>query len=112
MDTDNVKFFIKIEYIYSDIVKDVETRFDISNCQLVWTLPKGKKKKVIGLMKDELDGKIIKEFAALRAKTYIYLPDNNNEDKKEQDNRKCDEKRELKFEDYKQCLKVTQRQKR
>ena len=35
MDTDNVKFFIKIEYIYSDIVKDVETRFDISNYQLV-----------------------------------------------------------------------------
>ena len=33
-------------------------------------------------MKDELDGKMMKEFAELRAKTYSYLTDNNNEDKK------------------------------
>ena len=33
-------------------------------------------------MKDQLGGKIMKEFAALRAKTYCYLTDNNNEDKK------------------------------
>ena len=32
-------------------------------------------------MKEELGGKIIKEFAALRAKTYNYLTDNNNGDK-------------------------------
>ena len=30
-------------------------------------------KKVIGLFKDELGGKIVKEFCALRAKTYSYL---------------------------------------
>ena len=33
-------------------------------------------------MKDELDVKIMKEFTALKAKTYIYLTDNNDEDKK------------------------------
>ena len=30
-------------------------------------------KKLIGLFKDELGGKMMKEFVALRAKTYAYL---------------------------------------
>ena len=36
-------------------------------------------------MKDELGRKIMKEFAALRAKTYRYLTDNNDENKKAKD---------------------------
>ena len=40
-----------------------------------------KGKKVIGLMKDELDGKIIKKFVRLRAKTYSYLIDDGIEEK-------------------------------
>ena len=39
-------------------------------------------KKVIGLLKDELGGKIVKEFCALRAKTYIYLMGDDSEVKK------------------------------
>ena len=35
-------------------------------------------KKVIGLFKDELGGKIRKELSALRAKTYTYLMDDDN----------------------------------
>ena len=35
-----------------------------------------KKEKVIGLMNDELGGKIISKFVGLGAKTYIYLTDN------------------------------------
>ena len=47
-------------------------------------------------MKDELGWKIMKEFAAaLRAKTYNYLTDNNDEDKKAKDTRKCVIKRRL-----------------
>ena len=33
-------------------------------------------------MKNELGGQIMKEFVGLRAKTYSYLKDNNDEDKK------------------------------
>ena len=60
---------------------------------------KEKVKKVTGLMKDELDGKKIKEFAALRVETYSYLT-NNDEDKKAKGTTKCDLKRKPKFEEY------------
>ena len=38
-----------------------------------WTITYRKNKKVIDLIKDELGGKIMTEFAALRPKTYSYL---------------------------------------
>ena len=37
---------------FKDIAEDAETRFDASNYELDRPLPKRKKKKVIGLMKD------------------------------------------------------------
>ena len=69
-------------YIYKDIAEDAETRFVTSNSEINRSLPKGKNKKVIGLMKDEKNGQIMKTFIGLRAKIYSYLKDNNNEDKK------------------------------
>ena len=41
-----------------------------------------KKKKVIGLIKYELGGKVMTEFVGFRAKIYSYLTDDNNESKK------------------------------
>ena len=46
-------------------------------------------KKVIGLMKYELGGKIMKEFVELRAKTYAYLMDDYSEHKKAKGTNKC-----------------------
>ena len=51
MDTDSFIVYIKTHDIYKDITEDVETRFDTSNHGLDRPLPKGKNKKVIGLMK-------------------------------------------------------------
>ena len=56
-----------------------------------------KKKKVIGLFKDELGGRIMKKFCALRAKTYSYLMDDNSEVKNSKGTKKCVIKRELMF---------------
>ena len=39
-------------------------------------------KKGIGIFKDELGGKIIKEFVVFRAKTYSYLMDDHSKHKK------------------------------
>ena len=61
-------------------------------------------KKVIGLMKDELKGKIITKFVALRPKTYSYLTDDDKNVKKAKGTNKCVIKRILKFNDYKNCL--------
>ena len=66
MDTDSFVMNIKTEDFYKDIANDVEKRFDTSNYEVNRPLPTGKNKKVIGLMKDELGGKIITEFVTLR----------------------------------------------
>ena len=71
MDTDSFTIHIGNEYLYNDIVNDVERCFDTSNYDEndKRPLPIGKNKKVIGLFKDGLGGKIMEEFCALRAKT-------------------------------------------
>ena len=104
MDTDSFIMNIKTEDFYKDIANDVEKRFDTSNYEVNRPLPTGKNKKVIGLMKDELVGKIIIEFGTLRPKTYSYLTDDCKEDKKGKGTKKCVIKRMIKFDDYKNCL--------
>ena len=55
-------------------------------------------KRVIGLFKDELGGKIMKEFCAFRAKTYTYLMDDDSEKKKAKRIKGCVIKLRLMFE--------------
>ena len=88
MDTDTFIVHVKTDSIYKDFAEDVEARFDTSNFEIDRPLPKGKNKKVIWLMKYELGGQIMREFAGLRSKTYSYLKDNNEEDKKSKRHKK------------------------
>ena len=104
MDTDSFVMNIKTEDFYKDIANDVEKSFDTSNYEVDTPLPTGKNKRVIGLMKDELGGKIIMEFVTLRPKIYSYLTDDGKEDKNAKGTRKYVIKRMIKFDDYKKCL--------
>ena len=89
MDIDSFIVHAKANDIYKDIAANVETRFGTSNFELDRLLPKGKNKKLIGLMKDKLGEEIIKEFAGLRGKTYSYTKDDTNEDEKAKGAKKC-----------------------
>ena len=104
MDTDSFIMHIKTEDFYEDVANDIEKRFDTSNYEDNRPLPTGKNKKVIGLMKDELGGKIMTEFVAIRLKTYSHLADDREEDKKAKGTKKCVIRRRFKFNDYKDCL--------
>ena len=84
IDTDSFIIDVKTDDIYQDIAEDVGTRFD------------------------RLCGKSMKKNVELRAKTYSYLIDDSSEDKKAESTKKCVIKRKRKFEDYKNCLKVSE----
>ena len=85
MNTDSFVYHIKTEDFYKDITEDVKERFNMSEYDKrdARPLPIGKKKKKLGYMKDELGGKIMTKFVALRSKLYAY--------------------RKLGDEDYKKC---------
>ena len=84
MDTDSFIIYIKIEDISKNIADDVEKWSDTSNYSEDEKRPlrRGMNKKVIGLMKDNLGGKIMPEFATLRPNTHSYLMDGGKSDKK------------------------------
>ena len=115
MDTDSFVMLIKTGDFYKDISGDVDRWFDTSNFNKSDNRPleTGKNKKVIGKFKDELGGKILTEFGALRAKAYSFLIDeyadvdcekNKIVNKKAKGTKKCIIKRELMFENYKDSL--------
>ena len=105
-DTNSFVMHIKTEDFYKAIANDVERLFDTSsyNKKDDRPLPIGENKKVIGMFKDELGGKIMTEFCALRAKTYAYKLDDDTEFKKAKGTKKSVIKRELMFENYKDSL--------
>ena len=95
MDTDSFIVHVKKDDIYKDIAEDVQARSDSTNVEIDRPLPKRKNKNVIGRMKDELGGQIMKNIVWLRGKSYSYLNDNNDEDKKANGTKKCVMKRNV-----------------
>ena len=103
MDTDSFVLNIFTEDFFEDINNDVERWFDTSNYDKNDKRPLqiSVNKKLIGMFKDELGEKIMKEFCALRAKTYTYLMEDDSEHNKAKRSKKCMIKRRLMFENYK-----------
>ena len=83
-DTDSFIINIKTEDVFEDTSNDVRGWFDTSNYEKMIKRPlsMGKNKKVPGLFKDELGGKIMTEVVALRPKAYAYLDGDGSEYKK------------------------------
>ena len=106
--TDTYSFTIHIitDDFFKDIADDVTKWFDTSNYDEndKRPLPIGMNKKVYGFFKEELGGKIMKEFVTLRAKTYTYRKGDDDEEKKPQATKKCIIKRVLMFKNFKDCL--------
>ena len=109
MDSDSFIFQFQTDDFLKDISSDGIKWFDTSNYDKndIRPLPTGKNKKVIGKFKVELGGKILTEFVALRAKTYVYVQLNNDkfvEHKKAKGKKKCVIKKHLNFDLYKKAL--------
>ena len=83
-DTDSLMYEIQTEYFYKDISEDIKDRFDTSDYPPNHPsgIPFGFNKKVLGMFKDEVGGKIIDEFVGLRAKSYSYKMLEGKESKK------------------------------
>ena len=104
MDTDSSVLIMFTEDFFEDINNDVERWFYTSNYDKNDKRPLQIRvnKKEIGMFKDELGGKIMEEFCALRAKTYTYLME--DEMKKSKGVKRCVIKLRLMFENYKDSL--------
>lgn len=105
MDTDSFVYDIKTYDLYKDILDDIILQFDTSAYPKdnVFNIPL-LNKKVLGMMKDECNGKIIKEFIGLRAKMYsIKIDEEEKEIKKIKGVKKCVTNR-LTINDFRKCL--------
>ena len=105
-DTDSLMYEIQTEDFYKDISKDVKDRFDTSDYPSNHPsgIPSGLNKKVLGMFKDEVAGKIIDEFLGLRAKLYSYKMFEGEESKKCKGVKKSVVENNISYEDYKNCL--------
>ena len=112
-DTDSLCYEIETEDFFADIAGDVKQLFDTSNFDKNHPSGiQGKNKKVPGMMKDEAGGKIIEEFVGLRSKLYSYKMFEGKEEKKCKGIKKVVVKKQISFEDYKECLLSKQPQMR
>ena len=105
-DTDSLMYEIKTEDFYKDISEDVKDRFDTSDYPPNHPsgIPSGLNKMVLGMFKDEVNGKVIDEFVGLRAKLYSFIMFEGEETKKCKGVKKSVVKKSITHEDYKKCL--------
>ena len=111
-DTDSLMYEIETEDFYKDISKDVKDRFDTSNYPKNHPsgIATGINNKVLGMVKDEAGGKIIKEFVGLWAKLYSYKMHEGEESKKCKGVKRQVVATSITHEDYKTCLRTGKEQ--
>ena len=105
MDTDNLVYHIKTLDSQKDIAGKIEIRFDASAYSKEGVIPFSirKNKKIIVLIKDEIDWKIMTQFVALSAELHTY----KQVDVEKSENKQCKwismyvVKKTLKIGDYK-----------
>ncbi|CAG9817776.1 unnamed protein product [Phaedon cochleariae] len=80
-DTDSFIYEIVCDDVYSEVIDANIERFDTSDYapDNIYGIPRVNK-KVLGLLKNEANGKIITHFAGLRSKMYSYKLDITDED--------------------------------
>ena len=102
-DTDALIMNIFTEDIYEDM-KQIQNELDTSDYPENHNLYSEENKNKIGKFKDELQGKIMNEIVFLRSKAYSFTLTDLSEEKKLKGIGKTTIKKDIKFNDYKNCL--------
>ena len=102
-DTDALIMNIFTEDIYEDM-KQIQNELDTSDYPENHNLYSEENKKKIGKFKDELQGKIMNGIVFLRSKAYSFTLTDLSEEKKLKGIGKTTIKKDIKFNDYKNCL--------
>lgn len=103
-DTDSFLYEFKCDDIF-DFIKKNPNHFDTSD--FAENNPYGIKqlnKKVVGIMKDEYSGEIVREFIGLRSKMYAIRASESKIVKKGKGVKKTILNNKISFDDYKRCL--------
>ena len=102
-DTDSLLLDIQTEDVYKDMAEDIDL-CDRSNYPKDHMLYSGRNKKVLGKMKDECEGRVIKEAVAIRPKMYSVLEENQKNIRKAKGVKKNVVEKEVRHEHYKEAL--------
>ena len=103
-DTDSLTYVIETDDIYKDMKADADL-YDTSEYPKDHPLCSTNNKKVIGKFKDEVNGVPVSEFVGLRAKMYSIKTEDVEEDKKKGKGvKKSVLEKDVKHQDYKDCL--------
>ena len=102
-DTDCLFLSVKTKDIYEDM-REIIDELDTSDYPKDHGLQSNKNKKVIGKFKDELNGKIMNEVVFLKSKAYSFTLSDLSEVKKLKGIGKSVINKDVRFDDYKDCL--------